>query len=566
MGRTVRTLWLAIGCVCACDAPTVLRVRITTDYRVPDELEAVRVVVHPDEPFAPDPSAVPPFTLDQVFPLDRVDDRGRLLDIVPSAALGDADGRRVRIEVGPIFAPGSGCPTGVAYQAASLVGTFARGELDELPVPIVRRCCREACPELTYCLHGACAPEDGRCDARFDGIVYTCGEGVCLQEVPLCVQGEVNEVCAENPSRLDLCPIVEAPFDGDCDAIGDTMVATTLYRDLDGDGYGQDTDVVDACNPRPDYAPRPGDCDDAIPTAHPDAVEACNRIDDDCDGLGDEGFDLATDPQNCGACDRACAFPNATPRCSAGTCRLATCLTGFVDADRDPTNGCETACTPTGGEVCNRVDDDCNGSVDDGLAENCDNGIDDDCDGLVDECSIGCTWNGAIWLSHAGPTRPSTGAWFSCSGARLTYVSFRSGSGIAYSPVPSGTATARVECNFSGSDRWASQGEPSFEAFVAGSNVACIGGRVGRLRHEAARVTTDPAYFTAVGELGCDWTGAIWITHGVYSGGETEVGFIITCSANRVTGFEWVDAPGGFMACRCGRPIPAGSCGDPLCP
>ena len=49
--------------------------------------------------------------------------------------------------------------------------------------------------------------------------------------------------------------------------------------DLDQDGDG--------------WTPRQGDCDDGEPLARPSAEEVCeDRIDNDCDGLYDEGCDL----------------------------------------------------------------------------------------------------------------------------------------------------------------------------------------------------------------------------------------------------------------------------------
>ena len=47
-------------------------------------------------------------------------------------------------------------------------------------------------------------------------------------------------------------------------------------------------------------------------TAEP---ESCNGFDDDCDGTADNGFDLRTDPDNCGRCGRACVGP-----CVGGYC------------------------------------------------------------------------------------------------------------------------------------------------------------------------------------------------------------------------------------------------------
>jgi hypothetical protein len=73
-----------------------------------------------------------------------------------------------------------------------------------------------------------------------------------------------------------------------------------------------------------------------------------------------------TDVANCGRCFNQCYQMNADATCAGGNCQY-TCLTGFFDADRNPTNGCE--CEPTNGgvELCDGVDNDCNGTVDDGF-------------------------------------------------------------------------------------------------------------------------------------------------------------------------------------------------------
>ncbi|MCA9543317.1 MAG: hypothetical protein KC613_02975 [Myxococcales bacterium] len=147
-------------------------------------------------------------------------------------------------------------------------------------------------------------------------------------------------------------------------------------------------------------------------------AELCNGIDDDCDGRVDEGIDVARDPNNCGACGRACTYEHGGGRCVDGVCELAACEAGWGDADMLPFNGCE--CAVQGEEQCNGEDDDCDGEVDEGFglgepcvagvgacavggavicdagAAACDavagepgeercNGLDDDCDGTADE-------------------------------------------------------------------------------------------------------------------------------------------------------------------------------------
>jgi hypothetical protein len=94
-------------------------------------------------------------------------------------------------------------------------------------------------------------------------------------------------------------------------------------------------------------------------------VEACDHLDNDCDGTPDEGFDFMNDPANCGDCNVPCAFPFATASCVMGVCRQGACLPGFYD--RDPNvPGCETACEKSNGgvEICDGQDNDCDGVVD----------------------------------------------------------------------------------------------------------------------------------------------------------------------------------------------------------
>jgi hypothetical protein len=84
-------------------------------------------------------------------------------------------------------------------------------------------------------------------------------------------------------------------------------------------------------------APCGGTCTPGIPTS-----ELCNGIDDDCDGAVDNGIDLTTDMNNCGACGAVCMnAPFATARCQSGVCTLR-CFAGAGDCDDSRTNGCES--------------------------------------------------------------------------------------------------------------------------------------------------------------------------------------------------------------------------------
>lgn len=90
-----------------------------------------------------------------------------------------------------------------------------------------------------------------------------------------------------NPDADEVCDQV----DNDCDSTVDVGVtdSTTWYPDVDGDGFGRNSDAVQACDAPPDHVADNTDCDDARDTTNPDATEVCgNNRDDDCDGQTDE--------------------------------------------------------------------------------------------------------------------------------------------------------------------------------------------------------------------------------------------------------------------------------------
>jgi MYXO-CTERM domain-containing protein len=107
--------------------------------------------------------------------------------------------------------------------------------------------------------------------------------------------------------------------------------------------------------------------------------ELCNDLDDDCDGAIDEDFTDLDDVCNDG--EAGICFDTGNIECSADG-------TGTeCDADDESGVGSE-------GTVCNNLDDDCDGAVDENLVcpvqcgpEAC-NGDDDDCDGTVDEDTV----------------------------------------------------------------------------------------------------------------------------------------------------------------------------------
>jgi hypothetical protein len=147
----------------------------------------------------------------------------------------------------------------------------------------------------------------------------------------------------------------------------------------------------------PDSGPRDAGVD-ARPAdgCIPFGDEVCNERDDDCDGRVDETFDLATDPRNCGACEAECVLPGAFPGCAEGECTIDECEIGFHDLDGNPTNGCEYECPPSGPELCDTRDNDCDGAVDEGF------------DLTTDRANCGTCGNACVFANGDGVCEAST--------------------------------------------------------------------------------------------------------------------------------------------------------------
>jgi putative metal-binding protein len=196
--------------------------------------------------------------------------------------------------------------------------------------------------------------------------------------------------------------------------------------DRDGDGFGVDPScpVID--------------CDDGNAAIFPGAPEACNAIDDDCNGQIDDGLGSGT--CGTGACMRVVPnCMNGQPvACSAGSGASETC--NGVDDDCDGvvdngvagpscgvgacmrsaacTNGHLEACTPgePSMESCNRSDDNCDGTVDEGFRANVVTGsymmlraIVPQCDGSGQRMGLECNTAIHRWCAGEGCTTTGFG-------------------------------------------------------------------------------------------------------------------------------------------------------------
>jgi hypothetical protein len=94
-----------------------------------------------------------------------------------------------------------------------------------------------------------------------------------------------------NPGAEELCNDV----DDDCDTDVDEGVLLTSYVDSDGDGTGDPDTAGEGCDVPKGHVLVGGDCDDGDPLRSPNIAEACNEIDDDCDGMVDFGVRVPLD-------------------------------------------------------------------------------------------------------------------------------------------------------------------------------------------------------------------------------------------------------------------------------
>jgi hypothetical protein len=349
----------------------------------------------------------------------------------PSCADGTRNGGEADVDCG-----GSCPPCGTASQCAA-------GNDCQSGVCLGNTCQAASCSdglanggETGVDCGGPCAPcgNGAGCFVAADCASHVCSAGVC--QVPSCSDG------VKNGSESDVdcggaCPVCsdDATCASDADCQNGVCTGGSCHPATCSDGVknGDETGV---------------DCGGACTVA-----ETCNGVDDDCDGSIDEGLGtilcglgacqvtvaacVGGDPQGCiagqpsaevcdgaldddcdGVVDNGCSCVNgSTQGCytgSAATQNVGVCQAGTQTCALGHWGACVGQVTP-GVESCNGVDDDCDGSVDEGLgsticgvgacqvmvqncaagqvqscvpgapsAEVC-NGVDDDCNGQVDE-------------------------------------------------------------------------------------------------------------------------------------------------------------------------------------
>ena len=200
---------------------------------------------------------------------------------------------------------------------------------------------------------GPCIPPDETCDGKDNDCDQAIDEdpaGAVLARPCNCGNQTGNETC-ENGVWGPCSAGVESGAE-ECDG-KDNNCNSLVDEGCDDDGDGFCDAAIAFVGPVAVCPNGAGDCDDTIMAINPGAAETCDNKDNNCDGEIDNGLEVLT--------------------CGLGACKhdVASCVNGAAGIC-DPMEGASA-------EICDDKDNDCDGEINEGVADCCEQGETMDC-------------------------------------------------------------------------------------------------------------------------------------------------------------------------------------------
>jgi hypothetical protein len=255
-------------------------------------------------------------------------------------------------------------------------------------------------------------------------------------------------------------------IDNNCDGnIDEGFSSITYYRDADGDGYGNPSlTTTGKCAAPAGYVTNNSDCNDGNATVHPGSTEICDGIDNNCDGNIDEGFSSTTYYRDADGDGYGNPLITTTAKCAVPA--------GYVTNSGDCDDG-DASIHPGATEICDGKDNNCNGSVDEGVGQTFYRDFDSDGYGDYEMTTLACS-------APAGYVSNSTDCNDNDAGVHtpITYYRDNDGDGfgdidnttsICSSTPPAGYVANSSDCL----DSQLLYADADGDGYGAGSPVAC---------------------------------------------------------------------------------------------